>query len=154
MWGDDLGGRDMSHLYLGMAMGSVNRARKAEKNVDEIYYALGHAHASTISWRSISIAYQQLCEAMLDELADSPKPRELTNPCRPEARNLFLRHAVSEALKAAAEKNKSNGNSKQWPHMLDKAQSQASLTILDIVNRMDTHANAHFELHSGRVPKK
>ncbi|WP_147328144.1 hypothetical protein [Duganella sp. BJB476] len=155
MWGNDSGGRDNSHLYLGLAVGAAKRANSAEDDVDRMYAALGYAYADTIAWQAISTGYQQLCEAMLDELADPAKTKDLSNPSRPEARNLFLRHAVSQAIDASTKKHQDNGNAKRWPDMLGKARSNATITAMEAVSRMDTHAYTHFQaqLRSGRIKK-
>ena len=144
MWGDDPGGSDVSHLYLGLAMGAANRANRAEDESDKLFAAIGNAHASQIAWQAIAIAYRQLCEAMLDELASSATQKDLNSAAHPHARNLFLRAAVERQISHATKYYQDTGHAKKWPDVLGKARSKARSTVFDMIFKMEMHAEGHF----------
>ncbi|MYM26503.1 hypothetical protein GTP46_28150 [Duganella sp. FT135W] len=144
MWGNDSGGRDTSHLYMGLAMGAADRANRAEDENDKLYAAIADFYANKIVWQAIAIAYRQLCEAMLDELASATEPKHLNNPAHAGTRTLFIRNALEQQISGATKFYQDNGHAKKWPGLLSKVRGRALTKVEDMIFKMDLHADGHF----------
>lgn len=138
MFGD--GPKDMSHIYMGMALGSGRRAVAAEELADDLHDRLQFALGEKISWRSIATGYQCLCEAILEELANPLSPRVLSNPFEPDERARYLHAAVGRAHNEAFGRNKKNGNAKIYPDMLQIARKDTLDLVSSKIERLKEHS--------------